>query len=44
VQGTAEGMPFTKGELDEMLSLAEHGIAHLLDLQIETLAEPPAPR
>jgi ribonuclease PH len=44
VQGTAEGMPFTKGELDEMLSLAEHGIAQLLDLQTETLAEPPVPR
>jgi ribonuclease PH len=37
-------MPFTKGELDEMLSLAEHGIAHLLDVQAETLAEPPTPR
>lgn len=44
VQGTAEGMPFTKGELDEMLSLGEHGIAQLLDLQRETLAEPPVPR
>lgn len=44
VQGTAEGMPFTKGELDEMLSLAEHGIAQLLDLQSETLAVPPPPR
>ena len=44
VQGTAEGMPFTKGELDEMLSLAEHGIAQLLDLQTETLARPPTPR
>jgi len=44
VQGTAEGMPFSKAELDEMLSLAEHGIAHLLDLQTATLAEPPAPR
>jgi ribonuclease PH len=44
VQGTAEGMPFTKGELDEMLSLAEHGIAQLLEAQTETLAEPPAPR
>jgi ribonuclease PH len=44
VQGTAEGMPFTKGELDEMLSLAEHGIAQLLDLQAETLAVPPVPR
>ena len=44
VQGTAEGMPFTKHELDEMLSLAEHGIARLLDLQATTLAEPPTPR
>jgi ribonuclease PH len=44
VQGTAEGMPFTKGELDEMLSLAEHGIAQLLDLQTEVLAEPPIRR
>ena len=43
VQGTAEGMPFTKGELDEMLSLAEHGIAQLLDLQTEALAEPRRP-
>jgi ribonuclease PH len=44
VQGTAEGMPFTKGELDEMLSLAEHGIAQLLDLQTEVLMVPPTPR
>jgi ribonuclease PH len=44
VQGTAEGMPFTKGELDELLSLAEHGIAQMLDLQSEMLAEPPSPR
>jgi ribonuclease PH len=44
VQGTAEGMPFTKGELDEMLSLAEHGIAQLLDLQTAVLAVPPTPR
>jgi ribonuclease PH len=44
VQGTAEGLPFTKGELDEMLSLAEHGIAQLLDLQADVLAEPPSPR
>jgi len=44
VQGTAEGMPFTKGELDEMLSLGEHGIAQLLDLQTEVLTVPPTPR
>jgi len=44
VQGTAEGTPFSKSELDEMLSLAEHGIAQLLDLQAAVLAEPPTPR
>ncbi len=44
VQGTAEGVPFTKGELDEMLSLAEHGIAQLLELQVKALAEPPPRR
>jgi ribonuclease PH len=44
VRGTAEGMPFTKGELDEMLSLAEHGIAQLLDLQAAVVAEPPTRR
>ncbi len=44
VQGTAEGMPFSKGELDEMLGLAEHGIAQLLDLEAASLAEPPPPR
>jgi ribonuclease PH len=44
VQGTAEGMPFSKGELSEMLSLAEHGIATLLDRQAEVVAKPPPPR
>jgi ribonuclease PH len=44
VQGTAEGMPFSKTELDEMLSLGEHGIAQILDLQAEAIALPPAPR
>ena len=43
VQGTAEGQPFTKGELDELLSLAEHGIASLLEAQAEILAVPPSP-
>jgi ribonuclease PH len=44
IQGTAEGLPFTKPELEELLSLAEHGIADLLDLQSAALAEPPPPR
>jgi len=44
VQGTAEGAPFGRDELDMLLDLAEHGIAQLLDLQAEVLAEEPAPR
>ncbi len=45
VQGTAEGLPFTRTELDELLSLGEHGIAQILDAQAEVLAtlRPPAP-
>ena len=44
VQGTAEGAPFARGELDELLSLAEHGIAQILDAQNALLATPPAAR
>jgi ribonuclease PH len=44
VQGTAEGMPFSKDELQELLSLGEHGIAQILDAQAELLATPPSPR
>ncbi|HEX2023413.1 MAG TPA: ribonuclease PH [Acidimicrobiales bacterium] len=44
VQGTAEGLPFTRAELDDLLALAEHGIASLLDAEAEVLAVPPVPR
>jgi ribonuclease PH len=44
VQGTAEGLAFTRGELDELLALAEKGITELVGLQHQLLAEPPAPR
>ena len=44
VQGTAEGMPFTRNELDALLALAEHGIGQILDAQASVLAMPPAPR
>lgn len=44
VQGTAEGAPFSRGDLDELLGLAEHGIATLLDHQAELLATPPPDR
>jgi ribonuclease PH len=42
VQGTAEGQAFTRGELDQMLALAEKGIGDLMALQEEMVAEPPA--
>ena len=42
--GTAEGLPFSRAELDDLLGLAEHGIATLLDLQSEVLAAPPPAR
>jgi ribonuclease PH len=44
VQGTAESLPFTRSELDDLLGLAEHGIAAILDAQADVLATPPPPR
>jgi len=44
VQGTAEGMSFSKGELDELLGLAEKGIGELMELQKLLLVDPPEPR
>jgi ribonuclease PH len=44
VQGTAEGLAFSRAELDELLSLAEQGIAELVTAQRAVLAEPPTPR
>ncbi len=44
VQGTAEGMAFTRGELDELLALAEAGLTQIADLQAEMVSVPPAPR
>jgi ribonuclease PH len=44
VQGTAEGMAFTKSELDELLVLAGNGISQVMKLQNDILATPPTPR
>ena len=33
VQGTAEHQPFTRQEMDDLLSLAESGVRELLELQ-----------
>ena len=37
VQGTAEGRPFSRDDLDSMLALAEKGIGELLEIQREVL-------
>ena len=44
VQGTAEGMAFTRGELDDLLVLAELGIAEIVALQRSVVATPPSRR
>jgi ribonuclease PH len=44
VQGTAEGMAFTRNELDTLLELAEIGLLELTDLEAEMVAVPPLPR
>ena len=41
VQGTAEGAPFSHSELRALLDLAERGLAEIVDLQAEMIAEPP---
>lgn len=38
VQGTAEGVPFSRAEMDALLALAEKGIRELVVLQREALA------
>lgn len=37
VQFTAEGRPFSRNRLDHLLSLAEHGIRQLLDIQTRAI-------
>jgi ribonuclease PH len=44
VQGTAEGLPFTRSELDTLLDLGVKGITEIVDLQEEMTASPPTPR
>jgi ribonuclease PH len=44
VQGTAEGLPFSRSELDALLELAEVGIRDIFALQREVLAEAPSAR
>jgi ribonuclease PH len=44
VQGTAEGMAFTRGELDALLALAERGLATIAAAQREVVATAPPAR
>jgi ribonuclease PH len=44
VQGTAEGTAFSRSELDSLLGLASGGLAEIMALQAELIAEPPSPR
>ena len=39
VQGTAEGHPFSREEMDTLLELAKHGIGQLAELQRKALAQ-----
>ena len=44
VQGTAEGRPFTRSQLDELLDLASKGISEIVAAQRAILAQAPEPR
>jgi ribonuclease PH len=44
VQGTAEGAPFVRDELDAMLGLAEKGIREIVAMQRLALSTPPVAR
>ncbi len=44
VQGTAEGVAFSRSELDALLDLAAEGIALIHRAQRDVLASPPVPR
>ena len=44
VQGTAEGMAFTRDELSALLALAESGIAEIVEAQEQMIAVAPTPR
>ncbi|MHB8262440.1 MAG: ribonuclease PH [Acidimicrobiales bacterium] len=44
VQGTAEGMPFSRAELEDLLALASKGIDEIITLEKELTAQSPEPR
>ena len=38
VQGTAEGEPFSRAQLNELLDLAEHGLRQIFEIQRQAVA------
>ena len=44
VQGTAEGAPFSRAELDLLLELASGGISEIVTMQADMVSVPPSPR
>ena len=44
VQGTAEGAPYSRTELDALLALAEKGIGEIIEAQRTVLQTPPVER
>jgi ribonuclease PH len=44
VQGTAEGMTFSRAQLDSLLGLAEGGLATITDAQAAVVAQAPSAR
>ena len=44
VQGTAEGAPFSRGRLDQLLDLATSGLDQIMAMQAQLVATPPAAR
>ncbi len=42
IQGTAEGKPFDRARMDELLALADQGIARLFQVQADALASAPS--
>jgi ribonuclease PH len=44
VQGTAEGAPFTRSELDSLLGLADRGLGEIIALQAEMVSVAPPSR
>jgi ribonuclease PH len=44
VQGTAEGVAFSRPDLDQMLQLADTGLGRIFDLQSQLLSEAPVAR